>query len=71
MKIALFQDSNGVLSLHDRPDTRRIEAELAPGYALGETAAGSPIILKPGEGELSAQEALECGLLQVPLLIRR
>jgi hypothetical protein len=69
MIIRVYQDQLGIVSLYERPDTRLVEAELADGFAVN-THGGQPLIVKDGGRlEMSAQRALECGLLRLPLLL--
>jgi hypothetical protein len=49
-----------------------VEAELAEGYAVSSKDAGQPLIVKDGgKLDMSAQRALECGILQMPPLPRK
>jgi hypothetical protein len=67
MKIQVYQDQQGIVSLHERPGTRLVEAELAEGYTISTRGLGYPLVAKnSGKLEMSAQRALECGILRVP-----
>jgi hypothetical protein len=72
MKVVVYQDELGNVSLYERPGARPVEAELAEGYAVSSKDAGQPLIVKDGgKLDMSAQRALECGILQVPPLPRK
>jgi hypothetical protein len=67
MKIVVYQDQLGNVSLFERPGARVVEAELAEGYTVSAKDTGQPLIVKDGgKLDMSAQRALECGILQVP-----
>jgi hypothetical protein len=60
----------GIVSLYERPDTRIVDANLADGYRLTAGQGDDLLIVKDGhKAGMSAQRALECGVLQLPLLL--